>query len=84
MDARRAFLARSAEALGVATAEDLRDYYRILAANVRLPIEQLVEEGTLIPVRVRGWTKQAYFHKDARSGRRIEGAALLSPFDPMV
>ena len=54
IDARRALLARSARALGVATADDLRDYYRIPAADAPAPIEQLVEEGTIIPVRVRG------------------------------
>ncbi len=83
-DARRALLARSAKALGVATAGDLRDYYRIPAADAPLAIAQLVEEGTIIPVRVRGWQQQAYLHKDARAGRRIEGAALVSPFDPLV
>jgi len=84
VDARRALLARSARALGVATADDLRDYYRIPAADARLPIEQLVEEGTIIPVRVRGWQQQAYLHKDARPGRKLEGSVLLSPFDPLI
>ena len=84
VDARRALLARSARALGVATADDLRDYYRIAAADARAPIEQLVEQGTLIPVRVRGWRDQAYLHERARAGRKPEGAALLSPFDPLV
>ena len=84
VDARRALLARSARALGVATADDLRDYYRIRAADARLPIQQLVEEGTLLPVRVRGWQPQAYLHKDARPGRKLEGSALLSPFDPLI
>ena len=84
VDARRALLARSARALGVATADDLRDYYRIPTADARLPIEQLVEQGILIPVGVRGWRQQAYLHKDARPGRRLEGSALLSPFDPLI
>jgi uncharacterized protein len=84
VDARRALLARSAVALGVATADDLRDYYRIPAADAGLPIRQLVEEGTLIPVKVEGWRQQAYLHKHARAVRKIEGAALLSPFDPLV
>jgi uncharacterized protein YcaQ len=84
VDAQRALLARSAQALGVATLDDLRDYYRIPAADVRLPIEQLIEDGTIIPVRVRGWKQQAYLHKDARAGRKIEGSALLSPFDPLI
>lgn len=84
VDAKRALLARSARALGIATADDLRDYYRIPATDVRLPLEQLVEEGTVLPVRVRGWRQQAYLYKDARAGRGIKGAALLSPFDPLI
>jgi uncharacterized protein YcaQ len=84
VDARRELLARSARALGIAAAEDLRDYYRIPAADARRPIEQLVEEGTILPVRVRGWPQPAYLHKDARAGRTLEGSALLSPFDPLI
>jgi uncharacterized protein YcaQ len=84
IDARRALLARAAQSLGVATASDLRDYYRIPAPDVALPIAQLIEEGTIIPVRVRGWQQQVYLHRDARAGRRTTGSALLSPFDPLV
>ncbi|TCV96784.1 winged helix-turn-helix domain-containing protein [Biostraticola tofi] len=83
-DARRALLARAGRALGIATADDLRDYYRLGAQDVRLPIAQLVEEGTLCPVRVRGWRQPAYLHQDARAGRKMEGAALISPFDPLI
>ncbi|ODA66522.1 hypothetical protein A7A08_02645 [Methyloligella halotolerans] len=84
LDAQRELLARSAAALGVATAQDLRDYYRIPAAHAQVPIDQLVEEGTLVPVRVGGWRQTAYLHMDARAGRKLEGAALLSPFDPLI
>ncbi len=84
VDAQRALLARAARALGVATAQDLADYYRIPAADARGPIEQLVEEGTIVPVGVRGWREGAYLHKDARAGRRPRGAALISPFDPLI
>ncbi|MEW5424874.1 winged helix-turn-helix domain-containing protein [Amorphus sp. 3PC139-8] len=84
VDARRELLARAAQSLGVATAADLRDYYRIPAADVAEPIEQLIEEGTITPVRVRGWRQQAYLHREARAGRGLAGAALLSPFDPLV
>jgi uncharacterized protein YcaQ len=83
-DAKRGLLARSAQALGIATAEDLRDYYRIPAADAQMPLEQLVEEGTVRSVQVRGWKQQAYLHRDARVGRSIEGGALLSPFDPLI
>ncbi len=84
VDARRELLARAARALGVATVQDLRDYYRISPADALAPINQLIEEGTVIPVGVRGWRQQAYLHKEAKAGRRLEGAALLSPFDPLI
>ncbi|MBE7170346.1 MAG: YcaQ family DNA glycosylase [Williamsia sp.] len=84
MAARRELLARAALALGIATAHDLRDYYRISPADAQLPIEQLVENGTIRPVRVHGWQQQAYLHKDASPGRKLAGAALLSPFDPLI
>ncbi|SEL57427.1 hypothetical protein SAMN05428989_1961 [Pseudoxanthomonas sp. GM95] len=83
-DAQRNLLARSAKALGIATAEDLRDYYRIPAADVAAPIQDLVEDGTLAIVRVKGWKQQAYLHRDASAGRKTDGATLLSPFDPLI
>ena len=84
VDARRELIARAARSLGVATAGDLRDFYRLSPADAERPIAQLVEEGTLIPVSVRGWSQQTYLHNEARAGRRLEGSALLSPFDPLV
>ncbi|TXM89506.1 winged helix-turn-helix domain-containing protein, partial [Methylobacterium sp. WL103] len=83
-DARRDLIAHAARALGVATAQDLRDYYRLSPADADRPIADLVEDGTLVPAEVRGWRRQAYLHRDARPGRRLDGAALLSPFDPLV
>jgi len=83
-DAQRALLARSAKALGIATAGDLRDYFR-LKPNDALPrIDELVEDGTLLPVAVRGWKQPAYLHRDAKIPRRISGQALLAPFDPLI
>ena len=84
VDAQRELLARSARALGVATASDLRDYFRLKPEDAKPRIAELVEEGTLLPVRVRGWVQQAYLHRDAKKPRRIAGQALLAPFDPLV
>lgn len=83
-DAHRALLERSARALGIATATDLRDYFRLSPADAKPPIEELVESGALLPVRVKGWRDIAYLHCDAKVPRRAEAQALLSPFDPLV
>ena len=47
-------------------------------------IADLVEDGVLEQVEVRGWGAPAYLHADARIPRSVRGAALLCPFDPMI
>jgi uncharacterized protein YcaQ len=83
-DAQRALLAQSAEALGVATLQDLADYYRMPPREAAPRVAELVEEGTLSPVQVEGWSNEAYLHCRARFPRAIPGASLLSPFDPVT
>ena len=83
-DAQRALIERAAQALGVATAQDLRDYFRLGPDDARQAIESLVEAGVLEPVEVPGWAHLAYLHRDARRPRRISARALLAPFDPLV
>jgi uncharacterized protein YcaQ len=80
----RELIARAGAALGVATEPDLRDYYRLRAERSRQAVAELVEAGVLEPVTVEGWQAQAYRHRDARPPRRITGAALLCPFDPLI
>ena len=83
-DARRELLRQSAVSLGIATARDLADYYRMSPRDAAPRIMELVEEGALTPVSVEGWKEQAYLSDKARFPREIAGASLLSPFDPVV
>ena len=82
--AQRALIERSARALGVATTSDLRDYYRLKPDEADHAIAAEAEAGTLIPARVEGWSQKVWLHRDARPPRRMTGAALLAPFDPLI
>ncbi|KTT43067.1 cytoplasmic protein [Pseudomonas oryzihabitans] len=82
--ARRALLLRSAQALGVATEVQLRDYFRLSPAEARQGILELCEEGALQSAQVQGWSKLAYVTEASNPGRPVRAAALLSPFDSLV
>ncbi|MCW0216570.1 MAG: winged helix DNA-binding domain-containing protein [Pseudonocardia sp.] len=83
-DAARGLIRRSASALGVGTLTDLRDYYRLGPEDARRAVAELVEAGELEPVTVRGWARPAYRDPAASVPRRVEGRALLCPFDPLI
>jgi uncharacterized protein YcaQ len=75
---------RAARSHGIGSAQCLGDYYRIGAKRAAPAIQQLVEEGELLPVTVEGWKRPAYLHRDARLPRAVGARAVLSPFDPLV
>jgi uncharacterized protein YcaQ len=74
----------SARAHGIGTLACLRDYFRLPAAEAKQAVEALVERGRLLPVRSDAFSAPAFLHAEARRPRRVEGRALLSPFDPLV
>ena len=77
-------LLRSARAHGIATADCLVDYFRLPIRPAKVQLDSLVEDGKLIACEVDGWHKSVYRHPDAKLPRKINSAALLSPFDPLV
>jgi uncharacterized protein len=83
-DAHRELLDKAGRSLGIATAYDLADYYRLQLSESKGYIEELVEAGRLRRVRVEGWKEVAFLHIDAREPRRVDAMALLSMFDPVV
>jgi uncharacterized protein YcaQ len=74
----------AAGSMGVATADDLADYYRIRMPAARPVIRRLVEAGNLVEIEVKGWDKTAYLHPDAMLPRKARGTSLLSPFDSLI
>ncbi|MBQ1542378.1 MAG: YcaQ family DNA glycosylase [Caulobacteraceae bacterium] len=83
-DAHRALLRIAARTMGVATEGDLRDYFRMPAAETRARVAELVEAGQLVPVQIEGWRQQAYLDPEAKIGRKGAPGALLSPFDSLI
>jgi len=83
-DAQRELVRIAARALGVASAVDLRDYFRLDAVDGNPRIAELVEEGTLLPAEIEGWTQRAYLFAGTPVPRSIDVCALLSPFDSLV
>jgi len=88
-DAHRALISQAARAHGIGTVKDLADYFRLRTEPARAAITELEEAGELIPVEVPGWGRggaagAAWLHRDARLPRRMDAAAVLSPFDPVV
>jgi uncharacterized protein YcaQ len=83
-DAQKELLVRAARSHGIGTARDLADYFRINIAVARKLVAELAEEGRLVPVTVEGWRDPGFLHPEARTPRRIDARALLSPFDSLV
>ncbi|MFI6866339.1 winged helix-turn-helix domain-containing protein [Nocardia sp. NPDC050406] len=83
-DAVRELVRRAATAHGIGTETDLRDYYRLNRRQTEPAIADLLDSGELEQVTVAGWDKPAYLHTSARIPRRVTGAALLCPFDPLI
>ncbi|ROM79522.1 cytoplasmic protein [Pseudomonas brassicacearum] len=82
--AQRALLLHAAEALGVATEKDLRDYFRLGPADSRGRLAELEEAGELLRCEVQGWKQPAWYRPTAKIPRKVTASALLSPFDSLV
>ena len=80
----RLLLERSARHHGIGTAHDLADYYRLKVSDARPILAEMVQRSVLDEVDVPGWRGPVYLHPEASRPRRAIGAALLSPFDPVV
>lgn len=91
-EAHEQFVLYTLQALGVAKAEWIWDYFRIGKTEIKAAINRLEKKGKLATVAVEGWKLPGYVHPDQLA--QVEAAAqgdiprskttFLSPFDPLV
>lgn len=82
--ARRELLALAVRHLGVGMVADIADYYRQSAPKARPLLAELARAGEIEEVEVEGWRGTCYLDPRAIIPRRVEGRALISPFDPLI
>lgn len=84
-------IAKSIEALGIATGRWLADYYRMPVARAIRALERLIDRGVVLQTEIDG-LGAAYVHQAniGLAGKAVRGklvpqrTVLLSPFDPVV
>jgi hypothetical protein len=89
---RRALALKAVRALGIATARQVPDYFRMQRTGIAALLEELADAGDLTRVAVGGWTEPAYLHPANQALAEAAADAtltathttLLSPFDPLV
>ncbi|MCO5220356.1 MAG: winged helix DNA-binding domain-containing protein [Thermomicrobiales bacterium] len=90
-DADDAMVAKSIEALGVATNRWIADYYRMPVARATAALKRQLERGTVVETQIEELGR-AFVHasnvalaRKANRGRLTpQRTVLLSPFDPVV
>jgi uncharacterized protein YcaQ len=83
-DAQRGLLVHAVKALGVGTEKDVRDYFRQDPAPAKAGLAELVEEGAIEVVQVKGWKQPAYVLPEFTVPKKVTASALLSPFDSLI
>jgi uncharacterized protein YcaQ len=83
-EAERALLVRAIRHMGVGTAADAADWWRLHTPTARRLLAELATSGQVVPVEVDGWRGPVYADPDLVIPRRVEACALVNPFDPLI
>jgi uncharacterized protein len=86
-EARRYLLKRGVEFLGVATAVEIADYYRLRGAANRTTLASLLADGEIVQVEVEGWKGTGYSTRAALEGSLDlpeHAPTFLAPFDNVL
>jgi uncharacterized protein YcaQ len=70
--------------LGIGTAGDLADYYRLKMGAAKPRLAELLDAGEARMVQVQGWKEPAYLDPAVTEAPEVKATALLSPFDNLI
>jgi uncharacterized protein YcaQ len=80
----QALTLQAVQALGVARAAWVPDYFRLPKTGNASRLEALADEGRLYRIEIEGLPGPAYLHPKAASVDEPTLTTVLSPFDPLV
>lgn len=79
-----ALVGRAATALGIADLKALTEYFYLRDAPAKAAVQRLQASGELEPVMIDGLRQPFWLAAGARRPRRLDGQALIAPFDTLV
>lgn len=88
----RKLMLNAIKALGITQARWIADYYRTKPRLKDADLDDVVDSGEVMRIKVRGWENPAYVHHEHAAVLRMAEAGtlrathttLISPFDPLV
>ncbi len=83
-EAYRHLVLEAVRAHGIGTVHDIADYFRLHVRPTQQTLDALEASGLVEQVDVPGWDAPTYLDPEAARPRNIDGATLLTPFDPVV
>jgi uncharacterized protein len=84
VEAERELLVRAIRHMGVGTAADAADWWRLHVPTARRHLADLARTRRVVEVDVEGWPGPVYADHDLVIPRRVEARALVNPFDPLI
>jgi len=88
-DFRRWTIERGLRHIGIATSNQVADYYRQYKRGAAVILADMLKDGSALPVAVEGWKEAAFIHREdlaqleaIQAGEHAPGLTVfLSPFD---
>ena len=83
---------KAVKALGIANEDWVAEYYYLKKTGLTEILSNMANNEVVVPVKVRGWDQQFYYHKNnqhlidqvVEENLSPSGTTFLSPFDPLI